>query len=180
MALTIRVTHIKSYNCAMATIDHITVRDPDAACKYVDLRAVAPQKMDAAIVEFLKWLRTPDIKVEGTYTERLAFYVFHDNVKFFELGQSSPLQSLKHLFPYLYKNQEKFGIGVWKTDLVDNLWHPPSGHHPGRVWVLSPPYVTTFRTGAKLTKEVKFQLKGISDQLEPDDQKVIQELIATA
>lgn len=155
----LRCSAIHGYNCAMATIDHLT-------CSEVKTMAFVDPVMklkyrDELIKDFLDWLRVPKGVATGSYTERLAFYVFHDNIRASGDYETKTLDAFKYLFPYLYANQEKFGIGVTKSHIADNLWHTPVGSHPGQVWVLTPSYCEVFSKGKKISKEAKQGIKGL-------------------
>jgi len=176
--------HIKSYNCAMGTIDHMQILSDGGLCyNNFDSKKISAKEIKESVLEFLEWLRDPGPKyASGGYDRNLAFFVFHDNQKMYDIyqniGESIALRSLKGLFLYLYLHQKELGCTVWRTDLVDNLWHGPVGSHPGRVYVLTPPHVVVFKPGVKVGAPVKKALATTKELLVVEDKKIVDSIIA--
>lgn len=181
----IRIRYFGMYNCGCGIFSNMEIRSLTAPGTYVDPEYLINNK-DSVIREFLEYMNDPTAKDPkakipgviahyqgaGGYT-RLPFWVFHDNVKRDLVIKDNPFTDLSALMNYLYHHQGKYGISVTRTPMADNVYHPPEGSHPGRVYVLTPPAIPVFDGTKKLTDECKKNLKdcvdGYAKYMYPDD-----------
>lgn len=171
----IRCSSIKSYNCALGTMDHLQVTTQTG--QYFDKDKIPREELVEATKEFFNWLKDPTPAGTGTFSKELAFFVFHDNI----LGEGkAPLYDMSSFLRWCYENQEELGCHVTQTPAADNLWHGKNLSHPGRVYILIPPHVQVMKKGVNLSEFYKNGLKGVlmySKGCHKDDLKLMKSLV---
>jgi hypothetical protein len=170
----------------MGTIGGLCVTESGRSI-YVNRKDLAPKALELA-KQFLEWLKTPpnDTTKEsphafGQYTRDLAFYVFHDNVKSQgEAEKENPLYDMSSFLEFMSKHEKELRCRVIKTPMVDNLWHSPKGYHPGRVFILIPPWAHIYEEGSKVSVEEKVELLGLSkdNTLTKEDKDTIKSIVS--
>jgi len=189
----VRIDCFGMYNCGMGIFSNMRLRSPEGY--YVNPAYLKAHK-DEIIKEFLEYMNNPTAaavlpaeKVPGViahYTgavcyPRLAFWVFHDNVKGDLVDKDNPFTDLSALMAYIYHNQDKYGVTVTRSHMADNVYHHNNCSHPGRVYVLTPPAVQVLAPGVKLKDPDRYK-RGIKSCFQeatgmyPDDQQVLSDL----
>lgn len=174
--VTVTCGTVQSYNCAMATINGLTVKAAGVYC-YDKIENVKDEHLPGLALEFMEWLKHPP-GATGVFKERIAFFVFHDNIK--SEGEH-PLFDMSSWLHWIMDHQAELRCHVTRTPLADNLWHQPPCSHLGSVYVLIPPYITTVKAGQKLSPAQK---EGIAStlaychKLHKDDEKLLKKLVA--
>lgn len=172
---------IYSYNCALGCLGMLNLNFSDG--HYHDKTLLAPHALELA-KEFLIWLKHPPNEVTKpghwlAYQYDLAFYVFHDNIKSIGNAETgNPLYDMSSFLEFMSNHEKELGVTIIKTPMVDNLWHTPKGSHPGRVFILIPPWAQIYSKGFKITQEEKESLTTVLDyDLTKGDKKTIRSLI---
>lgn len=189
----IRMDCFGMYNCGAGIFSNMTIRDVTGKGVYPDPGWLS-ENTDALIEDFLKYMNDPTVmdpkaKIPGViahykghhgYT-KLPFWIFHDNVKGDMANPANPFTDLSALMSYLYDNQKKYGCVITRSHMADNIYHPPNGSHPGRVYVMTPPAIKAYVPGTKLSEEHKKGLrnclKGYAHSMRPDDVETLKGLV---
>lgn len=182
LTVTPKCSFLYSYNCAMGCLGELKLEASDKG--YHDREKWTPHALELA-KEFLVFLKTPPEGFTtagnwGAYNKDLAFYVFHDNIKCIgKAEKGNPLYDMSTFLEFMSQHEKELGVRIIKTPMVDNLWHAPKGYHPGRVFILIPPWANIYETGSKITEEEKEQLKDLLGKyniLTKEDKKTIRSL----